>query len=93
MELKNNLAVTFTASLTLDESEARALDALVGYGTDAFLEAFYKKMGEAYLMPHEKGLRRLFKKIQEEMRPVLATIDKARETLREANSKGWKDVK
>jgi hypothetical protein len=39
--------VSLTLSLTLGEGEARALEALAGYGTDAFLEVFYEKMGKA----------------------------------------------
>jgi hypothetical protein len=52
--------VSLTLSFTLGESEARALEALAGYGTDAFLEVFYAKMGKGYLRPHEAGLRSLF---------------------------------
>lgn len=46
--------------LRLSEAEAMALWALGCYGTDAFLKIFYKEMGEAYLKPHEDGLRSLF---------------------------------
>jgi hypothetical protein len=52
--------VSLTLSFTLGEGEARALEALAGYGTDAFLEVFSAKMGKSYLQPHEAGLRSLF---------------------------------
>jgi hypothetical protein len=51
-------------TLNLSEDEAAALDALAGYGTDSFLDVFYKNMGRAYLEPHEKGLRSLFESVQ-----------------------------
>jgi hypothetical protein len=47
-------------TITLSEEEAAALDAITGYGIDAFLGIFYKHMGRTYLQPYEKGLRSLF---------------------------------
>ena len=52
--------VTVEAVLTLNHDELGALDALVGYGVEPFLKLFYKHMGEAYLKPHEAGLRSFF---------------------------------
>lgn len=72
--------VTFTIDLELSEGEARALDALAGYGADAFLKTFYEHMGRAYLEPFEKDLRQLFTKI-EELRSPIAKIHEAREKL------------
>ena len=48
------------AVLELNEQELRALDALRGYGIDAFLKVFYQHLGRHYLEPHEAGLRSLF---------------------------------
>lgn len=62
----------------LDESEVRALDALVGYGDDAFLKVFYEKLGEHYMKPHEKGLRSLFKSVREVLPAILARANAAR---------------
>ena len=45
---------------SLSEAEAGALDAIIGYGVEPFLEVFYEKMGKAYLQPYENGLRSLF---------------------------------
>lgn len=58
-----NLDLLVTISLT--ETEARALDALAGYSIESFLQVFYHGMGEAYLKPHEEGLRSLFKAIRD----------------------------
>lgn len=76
--------VTVESYLTLDEGELAALDALVGYGDDAFLKVFYEKMGEAYLKPHEKSLRSLFAKIRETAGPALAHVRTMRNDLRKA---------
>lgn len=69
-----NVAVPFT----LTEVEARALEALAGYGTAAFLKAFYKEMGEAYLRPHEAGLRSLFDSVASQLPGILERADNAR---------------
>jgi hypothetical protein len=65
------LRVTFE----LSEEEAGALDALLGYGADAFLEVFYAKMGKAYLQPYERGFRSLC----ESRGDLMALIDRARD--------------
>lgn len=70
--------VELTATLELNESELRALDALAGYGTDTFVKVFYKHMGRHYLEPHEKGLLTLFKTIREELPNMLSRAEKAR---------------
>lgn len=67
------------AVFVLSEAEMRALDALVGYGTNAFLEVFYAKMGRAYLEPHEAGLRTLFESIRNQIPSILDRVDGARE--------------
>lgn len=62
----------------LNESEMRALEALVGYGADAFLKWFYTNLGTAYLKPHEKGLRSLFETIRSDLNPILHRLDSAK---------------
>ncbi len=68
-------------TLTINEAEARALDALVGYGTDSFLKVFYEHIGKAYLLPHEKGLRDLFYSIRTMIPPELEKIQRARKAI------------
>lgn len=41
--------VEFTIKFTLTKEEAKALDAIAGYGSDAFLKVFYEHMGKNYL--------------------------------------------
>lgn len=72
-----NLDIVFT----INESEARALDALVGYGDDAFIEAFKAKLGAHYLSNHEDGLRSVFKGLREFLPGALSQLDEARKVF------------
>jgi hypothetical protein len=69
-------------TLALTEPEARALDALVGYGVDPFLKAFYEKMGRAYLEPHESGLRTLFESVRQTVPGILNRAKEANQVFR-----------
>lgn len=62
-KIDSRATIQATVTLALSESEAAALDALVGYGVEPFLKVFYKELGEAYLKPHEAGLRSLFESV------------------------------
>lgn len=76
----------FHIQLEMTEEEARALDALVGYGGDTFVEkflpVFYEKMGKHYMKPHEKGLAKLFDNIRVNIGSSLKKIDQARDILK-----------
>lgn len=63
-KIEGRPGVTMNVTIVLSESEAAALDAIVGYGDDAFLEVFYNHMGKSYLKPHEEGLRSLFRSVR-----------------------------
>jgi hypothetical protein len=69
------------ATIELSEVEMRALDALIGYGIDPFLEVFYKHLGKHYLQPHEAGMRSLFKTIASDIPAVLRRADVARQAF------------
>lgn len=75
--------VEMTLTFEVNESEARALDALVGYGTDEFLAFFYEHLGTHYMKPHEAGLRSLFESIKESVPPYLSRADRARAAFKE----------
>lgn len=79
--VKADAVVEFKVTFVLDEVQARALDALVGYGASPFINTFYKHMGRHYLQPYEGGLRRLFRAVEEQVRPQLARVDRAREAV------------
>lgn len=80
-KVKNNIAVQFTSTLTLTETEMRALDAIVGYGFDSFIKVFKRDLGETYIQSHEDGARALFATIKREVRPVLNEVAKIRKRL------------
>ena len=68
-------------SFTIDESEARALDALAGYGDDAFIKAFYETLGKGYMEKHEAGLRKFLTSIRDVINPSLYQLEQARTFL------------
>jgi len=71
-------SIEMSLTVTLAESEVRALDALMGYGTDDFLKFFYAHMGEAYMKPNEAGLRALFKTLRPHCCDAISRVDAAR---------------
>lgn len=87
MSAKTTATLTFGASITLTEVECRALDALVGYGDDAFLKHFKENLGSAYIRDHELGLRSFFGTIRRDVLPALREINQARDDLKEAAKK------
>lgn len=72
--------LTMTIVLELTEEEAMALDALAGYGTDAFLKVFYQ-LGRTYLEPHEKGLRSLFATVRDVVPGYRSQAEEARKVF------------
>ena len=74
-------------SMSLSEAEARALEALAGYGSDAFLKVFYEHMGKAYLEPHEHGLRSLFEGIKENLPAICSRMDQAKKVFYDPRAK------
>lgn len=84
IEAKTAVRVDFSIQITLNEQEAKALEAIAGYGVDSFLEVFYAKMGRHYLEPHEQGMRLLFERIRHVMPVELAKINTAKASISEA---------
>lgn len=85
MKTEVNTRVLFNVKCVLEEDELRALDALVGYGFNAFLKCFYEHMGKAYLEPYEKDLKALFEKVQS-LRPEIDKIKEMRKLLKKSNA-------
>ncbi len=78
----------------ISEAEARAIDALAGYGSDAFLATFKKHMGTSYMEGHEDGLREFFKTMRESIPPFLDRADKARAVFKHPElleGTGWRN--
>lgn len=85
--VKSKLTVTVEL-IQLDEDEVRALDALAGYGTDPFIQAFYKVMGKCYLGPHEDGLRSFLDGIRPVCQEAIGRVDAAHRELKSEQKRG-----
>jgi hypothetical protein len=90
MRVGTRLSVNFEAVLHLTEPEVRAMDALVGYGIDSFLQVFYEKLGKAYMRDHEGGLRTFFESIEKQIRPQLHRMDEVQRVLKMEMASGGK---
>lgn len=77
-EIKPSVKIEGSITLTLTETEARALEAIAGYGDEAFLECFYKHLGTSYLRPHAAGVTSLFERIRRDIPHALSRFDAAR---------------
>lgn len=73
--------VEVTTQFTVTEGELRALDALAGYGDDAFIKMFYEKCGQHYLKPYEKDLRQFLTSVRSLAAPILSRTDDARKAF------------
>ena len=81
---QNKATIAFSTTLTLNEVEIQALEALVCYGADSFLDVFKKNLGTVYIRDHEDGIRSLFKAIGRDVLPAHRAIQTARRDLIEA---------
>lgn len=70
--------VIVDATLQINESEMRALQALFCYGVQNLLDTFYENLGKAYLEKHEAGLRQLAAGVDRDIPGILKRIDAAR---------------
>lgn len=76
-EIKIEVKTTIIIELTM--GEAGALDAICGYGVEAFKEVFKKYMGKSYIEPYESNLESLFKKcknLSHSVKEVKCIVDK-----------------
>src|SRR5688572_32993004 len=62
--VKTNVIIEGKIYVELTEGEARALEAIVGYGPDEFVKWFYRNLGKHYLQPHENHTRSLFETLR-----------------------------
>jgi hypothetical protein len=83
-KVESRVTMSFETTITLTEDECGALDALVGYGDEAFLKAFGEKLGEAYMRRHTDGLKSFFRAVRNHVVPALATMQKTRDTVERA---------
>lgn len=81
MSITSASKIEGSVTLVLTEGEARALDAIVGYGSKVFVEWFYKTHGQHYLKPHAKSMESLFEKARTQLPAHLRKFDEARKAL------------
>ena len=79
---KLDLDIKITLELTLNE--AKALNAIIGCGSEPFIEFYYKDLGKSYLQPHEAGVHSLFVTIKETLPIELNKADKIINAINEA---------
>ena len=77
-EIVQRPKVEVSVTMQFNEAELRALDALVGYGVEGFLEMFYARLGRHYMQPYEAGLRQLFESVRAVVPGILGRTDDAR---------------
>ncbi len=84
-KIQDKPTVKLEVTITLNESEIRALDGLTGYDMDEFLKLFYDHLGSHYLKPHEEGLRSLFGSVRAIVPEQIRKIDAARASFNKAS--------
>lgn len=77
-KISQRATIEATATFTVDEQEMRALDAMVGYGFQSFIDTFKKHMGTSYMAGHEDGCKRFFESIRGSIPAILSRADDAR---------------
>lgn len=78
MHITARPTIDLQVQFNISEAEARALNALAGYGDDEFVRVFYAHLGKAYMADHEDGLRLFLATIRQMMPGILARADAAR---------------
>jgi hypothetical protein len=84
MAVKTNIDVKITATLELTEGQLRALNAMICYGDDAFLKAFYVKLGTHYMKPFERDLRDLFTQLRNKVPSAIEEVSSIRKRIEAA---------
>lgn len=85
-KLTGKIVLDLSVTITVSESELRALKVFTQYGADNFLKVFYERLGKSDLEPHEKSVRALFDKINE-VTPNLSAMDEVRKSVLETAKK------
>lgn len=80
-KLTQQPTVMVEATFTVNEVELRALDALAGYGDDAFIKMFYKELGQHYMKPYEAGLREFLQTVRNFAPSIIRRTDDARKAF------------
>ena len=89
----NPATVEFKLNIELSESEARAWDAIVGYGFDAFIKVFKEKLGSHYISPYENSAKKMFEDTKRELGYQLHAIDEVKKAIKNINNKDYIAIK
>lgn len=81
MKLVEKPKVDLEITFTLNEKEAIAIDALVGYDFDSFIKVFKEHLGKHYMDGHEEVLRGIFAEFRQRVPGYLARIKTARKVF------------
>ncbi len=73
-DIAGKVSIEFRVLMTINEEEARALDAMAVYGDDASVKAFYENLGEGYMKRYENGLRSFLKSVRNQIKPILGKM-------------------
>lgn len=77
-KLEARPSISCECTLRLSEAEMQFLDALVGYGWEAFDKTFKAHLGTHYIQGHEKAGKELFEYIREQIPSILNQLKCAR---------------
>ncbi|MFM2292650.1 MAG: Caulobacter phage Cr30 [Bacteroidota bacterium] len=86
-KINSTVKIDFQVTLKLNEQEARALEAIAGYGSSEFLKCFYEHLGKHYLQPNESGVISLFSTIRNEIPKHISKLEKCRKQLNNESCK------
>ena len=81
--IKPKVQIKYTVTVELTETEARMLEAMAGYGDEAFKNVFYEKIGKHYMQPFSEGIKSLFDVVRDQVKPQLYEVDQCRKKISE----------
>lgn len=91
-EVVQKPSAEFAVNIQLTENEARAWDAIVGYGWNAFIEVFEAKLGKHYIAPYRADAKRMFEHTRSTIGMQLHGIVAAKKAIGELNLTGANEV-
>lgn len=89
IEIKPTAIVEFKVVIELTENEARAWDAIVGYGWEAFEKIFKEHLGKHYMQPYTADAKRMFETTSRDMGYQFHAIEEVRKTMKNISNKDY----
>lgn len=91
-EVVQKPSMEFHINIQLTEGEARAWDAIVGYGWDVFIQVFEEKLGKHYIAPYKREAEQMFKETRTTIGQQLYGIEQARKAIKAINQTGSNQI-